>query len=345
MNPFMSCGARLPVYALFAAAFFPAGGQNLVFLLYLIGIGFAVLTGLALKSTLLQGETTPFVMELPPYHLPTFKAVVFRAFERLQTFLFKAGKVLIPVIVVLAFLNSLGTDGSFGNEDTENSALASISKTITPVLQPFGVTEENWPATVGIFTGIFAKEAVVGTLDALYASMDAPEAEGTAKDFVLWEAIGESVASIPANLVELGGTVMDPLGLSIGDVSSAEASAAEQAVSVGTFGSMVALFGTRAAAFAYLLFILLYFPCSAAIAAVYRETNLKWTAFAGFWTTFMAYLGAVVFYQAATIGSHPVSSVMWIIGMLAALTAVIAVMKRIGRQDRTELALTVGARA
>ncbi len=73
MAPFMSCGARLPVYALFAAAMFPTGGQNLVFALYLIGIGFAVMTGLVLKKTLLQGETAPFVMELPPYHLPTLR--------------------------------------------------------------------------------------------------------------------------------------------------------------------------------------------------------------------------------------------------------------------------------
>jgi ferrous iron transport protein B len=73
MAPFMSCGARLPVYVLFAAAFFPTGGQNMVFGLYLIGIAAAMLTGFAMKHTLLKGESTPFVMELPPYHLPTLK--------------------------------------------------------------------------------------------------------------------------------------------------------------------------------------------------------------------------------------------------------------------------------
>jgi ferrous iron transport protein B len=122
MNPFMSCGARLPVYALFAAAFFPVGGQNLVFGLYLLGIGFAVVTGLVLKSTLLKGEISPFVMELPPYHLPTVKGVLLRAWDRLKTFIFRAGKVIIPVVVVLSFLNSMGTDGSFGNEDSDKSA-------------------------------------------------------------------------------------------------------------------------------------------------------------------------------------------------------------------------------
>jgi ferrous iron transport protein B len=340
MNPFMSCGARLPVYALFAAAFFPTGGQNLVFLLYLIGIGFAVVTGLLLKNTLLKGDITPFVMELPPYHLPTVKAVLFRVYDRLQTFLFKAGKVLVPVIVVLAFLNSLGTDGTFGNEDTEKSTLSTISKTITPALYPLGVTDENWPATVGVFTGIFAKEAVVGTLNALYGGMDSAAAaeageEGAEEETGFWGAIAGAFATIPANLGDLAGTLLDPLGISVGYLSDTEAAAEDLEVSMGTFGFMVNLFGSKVAAFAYLLFILLYFPCCAAIAAVYRETNLAWTVFAGFWTTFMAYFAATVFYQAATIGSHPGSSIMWIIGDLLALALVIAIMKIIGRKQQT----------
>lgn len=332
MNPFMSCGARLPVYALFAAAFFPVGGQNLVFLLYLIGIGFAVLTGLILKNTLLKGEAVPFVMELPPYHLPTLRSVVLRAYDRLKSFLFKAGKVLIPVIMILSFLNSLGTDGSFGNEDTDRSALARVSKVITPVLKPLGVTEENWPATVGIFTGIFAKEAVVGTLDALYAGIDRQAAaDGEAEaPFDFWSGIALAFATIPENLLGVVDTFADPLGISIGDISDAATAAEEQSVSVATFGSMVNLFGSQSAAFAYMLFVLLYFPCSAAIAAVYRETNLAWTAFAGFWTTFLAYLTATLFYQTVNFAAHPGSS-LTIIGIdLCAFASVIFIMKSIG---------------
>ncbi len=343
MNPFMSCGARLPVYVLFAAAFFPTGGQTLVFLLYLIGIGCAVITGLVLKHTLLKGEITPFVMELPPYHLPTVKSVLLSTYDRLTTFLFKAGKVLIPVIVVLAFLNSLGTDGTFGNEDSEKSALASISKSITPVLKPFGVTDDNWPATVGVFTGIFAKEAVVGTLDSLYGRMDSAAADE--KEFDFWGGIGESFASIPANLFALTGTFLDPLGISVGDIDNISTAAEEQEVSEGTFGSMVNLFGTKVAAFAYLLFILLYFPCAAAIAAVYRETNLKWTLFAGFWTTYMAYSVSVMFYQTATFASHSTSSMLWIVAILISFIVVFAIMKMIGAKDQAELAFASGARA
>ena len=346
MNPFMSCGARLPVYALFAAAFFPTGGQNLVFLLYLIGIAFAVLTGLILKNSVLKGDITPFVMELPPYHLPSVKNIFFSAFDRLKSFIFKAGKVLIPVIALLAFLNSLGTDGTFGNEDTEMSALASISKSITPVLRPLGVSDENWPATVGIFTGIFAKEAVVGTINSLYSAMDAKAAGEEADDaFDFWGAIAKSFATIPANLVDLTGTFSDPLGLSVGEISDSNVAAEEMEVDVATFGSMVTLFGSKVAAFSYLLFVLLYFPCSAAIAAVYRETILKWTLFTGFWTTFLAYIASTLFYQVATFSSHPASSIMWVVGDIVAFTLAVMVLKMLGNQSQQEGVLLEGARA
>ncbi|MEB3210105.1 MAG: Fe(2+) transporter permease subunit FeoB, partial [Leptolyngbyaceae bacterium] len=205
MNPFMSCGARLPVYALFAAAFFPRGGQNLVFLLYLIGMGMAIVTGLIMKYTLLKGEAAPFVMELPTYHLPTFKGVLIRTWERLKAFIVRAGKVIVVMVMVLSLLNTIGTDGSIGNEDSENSILSSVSQTITPVFAPMGIQRENWPATVGIFTGVFAKEAVVGTLDSLYGQLGEDEAiaagvDVEAEEFDFYGNIGEAFATIPANL-------------------------------------------------------------------------------------------------------------------------------------------------
>ncbi len=341
MNPFMSCGARLPVYALFAAAFFPTGGQNLVFLLYLIGIGFAVLTGLILKNTLLKGEAAPFIMEMPPYHLPSARTVLLRSYDRLKAFLFKASKVLIPVIMILSILNSLGTDGTFGNENTDKSMLAATSKVITPILEPMGVTVANWPATVGVFTGIFAKEAVVGTLDALYAGLDQQESLETAAEeegFDFWGGITGAFATIPENLLGVLDTLTDPLGLSIGDVSDTATAAEEQEVNAATFGSMVRLFGSQSAAFAYLLFVLLYFPCSAAIAAVYRETNLAWTAFIGFWTTFMAYLAATLFYQVMNFQAHAGYSLMVIIADLAAFIGVLLILNLVSKsQQRQQL--------
>lgn len=102
MNPFMSCGARLPVYALFVAAFFPRNGQNLVFLLYILGIAAAIFTGFLMKHTLFQGEMGPFVMELPRYHLPTFQGVLLRAWERLKTFIVRAGKMIVICVALLS---------------------------------------------------------------------------------------------------------------------------------------------------------------------------------------------------------------------------------------------------
>ncbi len=335
MNPFMSCGARLPVYALFAAAFFPVGGQNIVFGLYLIGIMFAVITGLLLKKTLLKGEITPFVMELPPYHMPTITGIFMHAWDRLQSFILRASKVLIPVIVILSFLNSLGTDGTFGNNDSEKSVLSTIGKTITPIFSPMGISNDNWPATVGIFTGIFAKEAVVGTLDALYTehSLHGTGGGEAEEAFDFRGGIKESFVTIPVNLAGVAGTLLDPLGISVGDVSNVETAAEDLEVSRGTFGSMVALFAGKVGAFAYLLFILLYFPCSAAVAAVYQETNLKWTLFAGIWTTFVAYMAATVFFQAATIGAHPGTSITWIAIMACLFAGIFIVLRLLGQQE------------
>ncbi|TNJ37238.1 Fe(2+) transporter permease subunit FeoB [Prosthecochloris vibrioformis] len=335
MAPFMSCGARLPVYALFAAAFFPVGGQNIVFLLYLTGILFAVITGLVLKNTLLKGEASPFLMELPPYHIPTIKGIMTRTWERLQTFLVRAGKILVPLIVVLSFLNSLGTDGSFGNEDTEQSVLSSIGKTITPAFTPMGITEENWPATVGIFTGIFAKEAVVGTLNALYIGIDeASLDEEDAGGFDLAGGIQEAFATIPENLSGVLGTFTDPLGITLGETADLEVAAEEQEVDTAIFGSMVHLFQGQAGAFAYLLFVLLYFPCSAAIAAVYRETTLGWTLFAGLWTTGLAYAAAVVYFQLANFGTDPATALSWTGLMVALFAGAVAVMWFMGKKPQ-----------
>jgi ferrous iron transport protein B len=315
MNPFMSCGARLPVYALFAAAFFPVGGQNLVFALYLLGIVVAVLTGLIMRHTLFIGESAPFIMELPAYHLPTFRGVFIRTWDRLKSFLINAGKVIIPMVLVLNFLNALGTDGSFGQKNSDKSVLSEIGRGLTPLFKPMGIEKENWPATVGIFTGILAKEAVVGTLDALYSQLS----EGAVIDekikFNLKEALLAAYLTVPANLSVIADNLLDPLGLNIGTVSDMASAASEQKVKTDTFSAMQHSFDGKVGAFAYLLFILLYAPCVAATAAIYRETNIGWTIFVVFWTTGIAYMTATIFYQAMTYSQHPYYSLVWISGL------------------------------
>lgn len=320
MAPFMSCGARLTVYVLFAAAFFPTGGQNLVFALYLLGIAAAIATGFLLRKTLLKGEVTPFIMELPPYRLPRLKNLLLHTWNRLKSFIVDAGQLIVIVVTILTVVNSIGTDGSFGNEDTDKSMLSAIGRTTVPIFSPIGITQDNWPATVGIFTGIFAKEAVVGTLDALYSSIDKPTEQGTdtADPFSFTTEMRTAFASIPQNLASLGDLLLDPLGVSAASGNKAAVSQ-DQGVANATFGAMVKRFDGKAGAFAYLLFILLYFPCVAAFGAMVREIGPRWAAFAGVWTTWLAWFAAVQFYQIATFAAHPVSSAMWIAGLLAGM--------------------------
>ena len=314
MAPYMSCGARLTVYALFAAAFFQNNGQNIVFGLYLIGILLAVLSAMVVKRHLIKAPPSVFVMELPSYHLPTPRGIAMQTWQRLKGFVLRAGKAIVAVVVVLNLVNSIGADGSIGNENSEKSLLAVIGKTITPAFHPMGIDEDNWPATVGIFTGIFAKEVVVGTLDALYAPADGPA------DADLLGALGEAVASVPRNLGELGGALADPLGLDIGAVADPEAAAAEQDVALGTIAAMRALFHGEIGAFSYLLFILLYMPCVATIGVIYKEIGAFWAAFSAGWSVIMAYSVAVVCYQIGTFGADPTAALGWL-AFAAALAA------------------------
>ena len=309
MNPFMSCGARLPVYTLFAAAFFPQQGGIIIFGIYMIGIGLAVLTGLLFKKTILRGEVSSFVMELPPYHLPTFSGVMFHTWHRLKSFLIKAGKIILLLVAVLGFLNSMGTDGSFGNSDSKDSILSAMSRSVTPVFRPMGIQDENWPATVGLFTGIFAKEAVVGTLDAIYNQLDAKEAaaEGGEEGFDFWAGIADAFAAIPAGYEGFLDGLKDPLGLSgaLDEVEEAEST---------SYATMVKHFGEhgKKAAFAYLLFILIYAPCVAALAAIYREIGLRWMLLAVTYPTVLAWVMATAFYQLAVFTLNPSASAAWL---------------------------------
>ncbi len=309
MNPFMSCGARLPVYALFAAAFFPHSGQNIVFALYLIGISVAIGTGLIMKRTLLPGDSTGFMMELPPYHLPTLKGISLRAWDRVKVFVKEAGQIIIIMVLVLNLLNSIGTDGSFGNNDSENSILSASSQLIIPVFAPMGIQEDNWPAVVGVISGVLAKEVVVGTLDNLYSEL-AGKTEET--EFNFQAKLKAAFKTIPDNLSALSERLLDPLGIDIGNVTDKKAAAEQQGVKQGIFGAMNSRFDGQVGAFAYLLFVLLYFPCVATIGAIKREAGRPWAIFVASWTTGVAYITASSFYQIATWSRHPESSLAWI---------------------------------
>ncbi len=328
MAPFMSCGARLTVYALFAAAFFQSNGQNIVFGLYLLGIALAIFTGWVFRRQLFAGQITPSFQEMPAYHMPVLRNILFTTWFRLRSFIFRAGKVIVSVVVALSFLNSIGSDFSFGNEDSENSMLSVVGKAITPVFAPMGLEQENWPATVGLFTGMFAKEAIVGTLDALYSGDETGLRENGAPPDLL-AAAEEALASIGAELAALGGALTDPLGISIGNVGDIEAVALEQEVSASTLTNMAALFSGPFAAFCYLVFVLLYAPCVAVLGAVNKEAGLPWTLLVFSWSTGLAYIAATIAYQVGTFLSHPLSSAAWIIGLSALLALSILNLPRL----------------
>lgn len=330
MAPFMSCGARLPVYALFAAAFFPEQGQNIVFSLYLLGILVAVFTGIILRWSLYPGRSDSFIMEMPDYELPTMQNMTIKTWQKLKRFVLGAGKSIVLVVTLLSFFNSLGTDGSFGNEETESSVLSKVAQVATPLLSPIGVEEGNWQATVGIITGIFAKEAVIGTLNNLYSQGSA----ASDAEFDLVAKLSDAVNSIPANLA--GVRFSDPLGVDVGDLTDINSVASNQDVDVAIFGNLKANFTSDAAAFSFLIFILLYTPCVAAMGAYVREFGHKFAVFIASWTMFLGYFFASVYYQAMTFNTHPATSVAWIVFFLLLMSVVIALLKRQGLKMQQE---------
>jgi ferrous iron transport protein B len=301
MAPYMSCGARLTVYALFATAFFPNNGQNIVFALYLIGVAVAILSALIVRRYLIAASHGVFILELPAYHLPTLRGLLLQTWQRLKGFVVRAGKAIVGVVIILNVVNSLGTDGTFGNQNTGKSLLSAIGRTITPVFTPMGLTPDNWPATVGIFTGFFAKEVVVGTLDALYAPRE------NSGDYDLAQGVNDAFASVPANLEGIGDLLLDPLGIDLGDTSDVTAQAQAQSIDVSTIGALQAGFAGQIGAFAYLLFILLYMPCVATIGVIFKEIGGFWAVFSAAWSLVVAYAMAVTVFQlgggAADIGS------------------------------------------
>jgi ferrous iron transport protein B len=325
MAPYMSCGARLTVYALFAAAFFPSNGQNIVFALYLIGILAAVLSAMVVRRYLLPAPISQFLLELPAYHLPTLKGLVLQSWQRLKGFVMRAGKAIVAVVVILNMVSSIGADGSFGNQDSEQSLLSEIGRSITPVFTPMGITEDNWQATVGIFTGIFAKEVVVGTLDALYS----PAQPGA--DVSLANRLVAAFETIPANLQDLGSTFLDPLGVGVDAFDSLESAAAEQEVDVGTLGQLRAKFDGDLGAFSYLLFILLYMPCVATIGVIFKEIGAFWAGFSTVWSVVLAYTSAVVCYQLGNLSTDPVAALSTSGAVLAIAGGTCIALVRFGR--------------
>lgn len=303
MSPFMSCSARLAIYSVFVAAFFSSGGQNVVFCLYLIGILMAVLTGFLLRKTRLTGQPSPLILELPTYHRPTLKRLLKDMFARLRYFITRAGRLIVPVCVILSGLNALTIQGGISTDEASTqSVLSWIGQWLTPLFSPMGITQNNWPATVGLLTGMLAKEVVVGSLNSLYSQLSHLPHTTFVSHFHLWESLKEAFWTIPQNISQLGHALINPI----------LASAPDNEVSQSVYGEMASRFDGRAGAFAYLLFVLLYIPCVSTMAAIRQEANRQYMWFSVIWSFIVAYAAAVIFYQMARFMVNPIQSLFWI---------------------------------
>ncbi|MBA3660798.1 MAG: Fe(2+) transporter permease subunit FeoB [Gammaproteobacteria bacterium] len=339
MSPFMSCGARLAIFAVFTAAFFPRGGHNIVFALYLIGIAMAVFTGFLLRQTFLKGDPAPLIMELPLYHRPQFKTLLLHTWQRLKGFVVRAGKLIVPICIVIGVLNSITLEGIIVSaEGDTHSILSFFGKILTPLFMPMGIRMDNWPATVGLLTGILAKEVVVGTLNTLYTQMGQLSTIQSAESFSLVGGLQDAWHSIFTNFAALKDAWQNPV----------LAKAPIDEVSQGVYGLMYQKFDGKVGAFSYLLFVLLYFPCVSTTAAMLRELNRGWAIFSVLWMSGVAYGAAVLFYQAATILQHPLSSSLWILGISAVLLTTMISIRSIAYytdQQKPTHALRIGESA
>ncbi len=292
MAPFMSCGARLTIYAVMVTAFFPLTGHNIIFVLYLIGILASVLTGMLLQPSLDLEEPLPLIMEMPAYQWPNLKILVRAAIKQSIRFIERAARYIIPLTAVLTLLMHFDSNLVFlDGLEMEGSVLAYIAKAITYLFLPMGISVDNWQATVGLIAGLLAKEVVVGTMNTLYAQVTMPTTPILQQIHEGWVQFLDSFPHLFAN----------------SDISVAATNFHHLA-----YSQMVERFGSSESAFAFLVFALLYFPCMSTIAAISKEASSKWAILSLVWSTVLAYLMGILAYQSTTFAQHPFASMMWI---------------------------------
>lgn len=326
MNPFMSCGARLPVYTLLAAAFFPSMKGTITFSMYIVGIIVAIITGFIFKAFVFKKKhLSPFVMELPNYHAPRLAPTLRLAWQKTYTFIKRAGLMVLAIVVILQILGniSVGKKGEDFEAFSKNSLAGAIGTAMTIPLKPMGIQEKNWPAAVGIFTGLFAKEAVIGTLESSYKAMEAAnkskkeEKKEEEEAFKYWSKIGEAFSSIKTNLIgssndkgefEPGllakASFYIPFYEFVQGLSESEEFSEGKLLRESFTDEKISNAEARnglaaAAAYAFMLFILLYVPCVAVLGVVYKELGSKWMMIQIGYQLIIAYGVATVFYQVA----------------------------------------------
>lgn len=262
--PLMSCEARIPIYIMIIATFFSRGSAPFIMMsLYLIGMVLAVIISRLFSKTLFKGEDTPFVMELPPYRFPTAKALGRHTWEKGKMYLKKMGGIiLVASIIVWALSYFPHPQGLDEHEQQQQSYLATIGKTVEPVFRPQGFT---WKLDVGLIAGVGAKEIVASTMGILYS-----DEKDIDDDNSKYKHINKSMSYDIAQLHQKSVSEIKPL--------------------------------TDLTAYCYLLFVLLYFPCIATIAAIKGETgSWKWALFTAGYTTCLAWAVSALVFQIGSI--------------------------------------------
>ena len=194
ITPFLTCNAKVPIIALFAAMFFPGNAANIVFLMYFVGIAVAILMAKVLGSTTFKGQESTFLLELPPYRMPDMKTVLLETWDKGKGYLVKAGTIIFAMSVAIWFLSSFNSDGM--TDEMSESYLAGIGSATSVLFAPQGF--DTWEAGAAVVTGVLAKEAVVSTLGILYGADDiSTEAEDADETSEVMLATGMGAAFTP----------------------------------------------------------------------------------------------------------------------------------------------------
>lgn len=311
LAPFMSCGARLPVYVVFGAAFFGDRAGNLIFGMYLVGIGIALLTGLVIQRTVYRHRPPqPLVLEMPPYRVPTLRNIWRQVWARTESFLHNATTIILASSITIWFLLAIpaGRDrGAFTEVNTENSLFGSASHVLAPAFHPAGFGE--WQVAGSLITGFVAKEAIIGTMSQIYVEEGDADAQEENTSFVgdlreIGSALGEAAVLTvqeTANIVPRTANLVPGARMAEADWLNRAGTENTTALETALTREFAAVTGSPAkgqlAAVAFNIFVLLYVPCMATVAAMRHEFGARWMAIQMGYALVMAWLAAVIVYQ------------------------------------------------
>ena len=279
--PLMSCGARLPVYVLFVGVFFPGRAGTVIWALYVIGIALAIAMGVLFKRTLFRGDAPPFIMELPPYRMPSLTSLGLHTWEKGKHFLVKAGTYIFAVSVLVWFLLHL----PWGVENKKDSYLGRAGQVMAPALAPLGFG--RWEAASSLITGVIAKEIVVGTMSEIYA----PKAEEK-KDV---PSLGEDLKQIATSFGAAAKTAVVNV---VSTFRPATLSADRDEPTPSELQAAIGRAFTPLTAFGFMAFVLLYMPCVVVAFAMRQELGgWKWFGVAFAYQSALAWTVSLLVYQ------------------------------------------------